>query len=298
MRARPSGAYVDLVFHALALIPVAPEAGAEARAASLYRPGYRDALQAFGPELTKPFLEDSMLLATLLAEPRLAQGVSLVALLHGSIGELVRTARWDLSSLVPESTAAPGVLSYLQSLPKAPLEILRADLLLAAPAFARFHAQLLSPFAEALSASLEALDCGSAPLPEEVIVSATLGPHGRVLSDGERRCILVGADVTAFPCPIEPVMVEAVAALALHERVVDEVSRACAASGHPSSWARVEAAALAVEEQRVAGSPLEPAWRAWRGSLSTAGLDPPEPWLVEAALARLTDAASPPKNPP
>lgn len=297
MRARAAGAYVDLVFHALALIPVAREAGAEARAASLYRPSYRDAVAGLDSELTAPFAEDGALLATLLADPRLAQGVSLLALLHGSIDELLRSARWDLASLPPPSTAAPTVLAYLQALPMAPLEILRADLLLAAPSFARFHAQVLEPFSVALASRLEVHDVGAAALPDEVRVSATLGPHGRVLSSGDGPTILVGVDVTAFSEPVDDAKVAAMAALALHEHAVQVASQAASALGLEASWARVEAAALEVEARGVAGTPLERAWRAWRASLSTAGLAAPDAALVEATLARLTDAAGPPKNP-
>lgn len=300
MQIAGASAYVDLVFHALSLIPPAAGAAPAARAASLYAPAYAASLAAARhAELLEPIATDATLLSTLLADPAPAQGVSLLAALHGSIDELVATARWDLSALAPAHAAAPEVLSWLQALPRAPLEILRADLLLLAPAFARYHAQELAPRVATFVAAARAVALDGLPLPEAIEVSGTLGPHGRVLPS------TAPAEVGAAPRPGRVIVGVAdwgdprpTLALAFHEHAVDATSEAARALGLAPEWARVEPVALALEAEFARGSAIEAAVAAWHAALDRSGLAPLDTTLHAAAAARLTAAAKKPKKAP
>ncbi|MFO0552434.1 MAG: hypothetical protein U0271_28860 [Polyangiaceae bacterium] len=256
----------ELVFHGLAMIPVTTTSSAPVRAASLFDERYCAFVRAHLPvDARAPFEDDAALLAQLFEDVRVAHGIGWMAALHLELDALLATARSTLAELVPAQVSSPLALGALASLPEAPVELFRAAILLAAPAF---DAAFDLVFGEHLSAlEHEVTECARAVGPrilDGVRLSATLGLHGRVLANE----IYVGA--TALPG--EPIDPAPTLVLIAHERAVSLAHAALTERGLRSDWSTVEAVALAAEPRLLSGTPLEAAQSAWLGSLGRAGL--------------------------
>lgn len=274
----------DLVFHALAYVPPAAQAPPASRAASLYWPAYVERARGLLPrEACELFEQDAPLLSAMLAPTPVAHAIALLCELHPSIAELRRLAPRELRELLAEEVSAPWALEALRGLPLEPVELLRADLALAAPAFAEAHPAVLAPHAERVRAAVEAAGGELGPLWAslelgEVEVSATLGLRGR----GFAARVVVGSAAL----PGEPVDPLPTLALALHERVVQRASAWLQREGRDPAWQDVEAVALAVEQRLVAGTVVEPAHAAWLASLDLRGVSE----LAASGLAPLAEA--------
>ncbi len=284
----------DLVFHALAFVACAAAAPPASRAASLHWPAYVDWARAALPAPSWSFIaEDAPVLSAMLAPTPVAHAIALLAELHASVAELQRHAPRELAELGSAEVASPAVLDALLRLPREPVELLRADLALSAPAFAELQRAVLAPHACRLLEQVEGVmrDAGprlSALDLSSVELSATLGLRGRGFSS--RIVVGTGALPGSAPEPMPTL------ALAVHERVVQLASDALCGRGRPSPWEDVEAIALHVERRLVAGTPIERAHGAWLDSLDLTGVsDLAASGLVEVceALVRELDAARP-----
>jgi len=177
--------------------------------------------------------------------------------------------------------SSSDALRALSSLPREPVEILRADLALAAPAFERAHVSLLAPFSNsflvALNARLEVVSTSiHRHLFDDVLASATLGARGRAFPSRT----YVGT--TSLPGMLD-FDVDSALVLALHEAAVKRATRALSKLGHASTWSEAEPIALELGLGWVRGTQLDAAYRSWSESLDRSGLAP----VSEALLARV-----------
>jgi len=135
----PTGSFADLAFHALAHLRVPGHT-------SIFDPRYVSwARGALPPEAVEPIEEDARLLQTLHGgEPRV-EALHALPLLHGTIEGFLRTADRALDELEAGDVVDPTALDVLRSVDPSVVEILRADLALAAPAYARAWEERIRP---------------------------------------------------------------------------------------------------------------------------------------------------------
>lgn len=284
---KASNPAADLVFHALAFVPISELASPAARAASLEWPAYAAFAQANMPsDAWRPFVEDAALLSRLFEPMPVAHGIGWLAELFDSLSALERAAACSLVDLDIASVSSSDALRALASLASEPVEILRADLALAAPAFERGHASLLAPFLESFLVALNArLDIVSSSMRRElfddVVASVTLGPRGR----GFPSRTYVGT--TSLPGVVD-LDVDSALVLALHEAAVKHAARALSDLGHASTWSEAEPIALELGLGWARGTPLEAAYRRWSSSLDRSGLAAvPEAFLTSVLATEL-----------
>lgn len=270
LRIRPASPASDLVFHALAFVPAAASAEPAARAASLFWPAYvARAHEQMEDAAYRPLEEDAALLSELLAPRELAHGVGWLAELFETLPELLGVAQRDLAALHPSEVRSPMALAALTRLPREPLEILRADLALVAPAFGRFREQTLPDFGAELLSDVERSVRGAgrarALMRGELCVSLTLGPRGRGFP---ARIYAGSATLPRDPQPSG----QQTAVLALHEACVQAVAGALSLGGLAPTWECVEAGALALGDRLLSGSGLVDAYQRWTSELDRSGL--------------------------
>jgi hypothetical protein len=157
---KPASLAAELVFHALAFVPVSQAAPAAARAASLAWPRYCAFAASEMPSAAfAPFVEDAPLFSRLFEQVEVAHGIFWLAELFDDLDALLKSAGAAIGEIDVACVRSTDALRALQALPVEPVEIIRADLALAAMAFGDAHALLLSPhsqkFLEALSACLD-----------------------------------------------------------------------------------------------------------------------------------------------
>lgn len=286
---RTASDHADLTFHALAFVPPRIDAPALVRAASIHRPAWmRFAAEHLPPAAVVPIARDAPLLGALTRSDETALALQRFATLHDSTPLFLATVRRALAELDPSDVSRPADLRELQDLPQEPLEIFRAALGLAARAFAASHAAALRPFAERVLAALAprwralTLECpGVAPL--RLLVSATLGPHGRLVDD----TLLIGT--RTLPDDSAPPDTDAPLALAAHEASVRAAGLVLRARGAPAPWPRVERVALDAAERAYRSTGAYSAYTQWRTPLDLRGLPPatPETLALSEEAARL-----------
>jgi hypothetical protein len=281
LRAAPDLA--DLVFHALAFVPPRVDAPPLVRAASLHRPEWmRYAEEHLPPAAVVPIARDAPLVGALVTSGDVALALQHFVTLHRSIAEMLRTIRASLGELGPGDVTHPGDLAAITAAPPAPMEIFRAALGLAGRAFAAAHASGLHAFSvrgiEALRPRLMQLAAevpGASTL--EVWLSATLGPHGRLLDDA----IVVGT--RSLPHEDGAFDTDTPLAIVAHEAAVRAAGRALARRAMASPWALIERVALDCGAHVYRGTPAEHAYEGWRREVDTSGLAPRD--KVTSALA-------------
>ena len=272
----------ELVFHGLAFVPIADDAPPAARAASLFNPPYcRWISECAGSNAVSWFEEDAALLTRLLAQEEVAQAVSCLALLHPTIDELLQKAPKPLLDLTAAEVHHAGALALLRSLESAAVEILRADIALAAPAYRTAFNERVRPRLDRVAQAVEDRAATLRDMPpwldlNTVELSLALGCCGRVL--GDRVIVGVGA-----PDSDDGAASAQVLRLTIHERAIQRASRLLESRGLPSGWRDVEPLALAVEARIVRGTELEQNHLQWLASLSRAGLQPETAELKQQA---------------
>lgn len=257
----PTGPFADLTFHALAHLAVPGHT-------SLYDPRYvRWAEESLPREAVEAIATDAPLLAQLHASEPHVERLHALPLLHDTIEDMLAVATKSLHELDPSDVADPGVLASLRTVDEKLVEILRADLALAGPSYARAWTERVRPSLARTCPSVGRVletACGLMPamLTARVELAHPLGPRGRVAGDR----IVVGAPATWNDVDPETTVV-----LALHERAVS-LSR--------GPWARVEWDALREVARRMVEAPesLAEAHARWLAQLD---LKP----LVHAILA-------------
>lgn len=285
---RTASDHADLAFHALSFVPAPERAPALVHAASLFRPEWIAWAKKHLPSGAITLIaQDAPLIGALCSTSEIALGLQRFAFLHGSIEQLVASARLPLGEMGTEHVARPLDLRALRELPAAPIEIFRAALALSARVFARAHAEQLRPFAErVISALAPRWDALLGELPAlsglSLRISSTLGPRGRL----SESTLHVGT--TSLPHPTEPVDTDTPLALAAHEASVHAASEVLAAHDIPAHWAIVERAALDGAALAYAGTSAEQAYLDWRRGLNEDGLAPRDAKI--AALALLVKA--------
>lgn len=292
LRAAPD--HADLVFHALAFVPPRLDAPALVRAASLHRPEWMRYAEAhLPPAAVAPIARDAALVGSLVSSGDIALALQHFITLHRSIAELLGSARAELVELGPGEVARPGDLAALKAAPQAPVEIFRGALALAGRAFAAAHTAQLRPFSERVIEELRPrLERLAAELPgtatREVWLSATLGPHGRLLD----HAIAVGT--RTLPHDEGPCDSDTPLALVAHEAAVRAAAKALARRGMAAPWALLERVALDAGAQAYRGASAEEAYEGWRRDLDMSALAPPgamtNALVTEAAIA-LRDGA-------
>lgn len=280
---KPASIAAELVFHALAFVPVSPVAPAAARAASLAWPRYAAfAASEMPAEAVAPFVEDAPLLSRLFEQVEVSHGIFWLAELFDDLETLLAVAGAGIHEIDPARVRSPVALQALQALPIEPVEIMRADLALAAKAFGDAHALLLSPhsqkFLEALSACLgETTTFAGRSVIEEARFATTLGPRGR----GFPSQTFVGSSSLPGDAPLDT---DSPLVLAAHEAAVHAASRALSSAGVHPTWSEVEPVALEAARDWLSATPLAAAHAAWSASLDRSGLAQLTPVLRAAAV--------------
>ena len=237
---------------------------------------------AFGP-----FVECAPLFSRLCESVEVAHGIFWLAELFDDIDSLLAHAHATIREIDPASVGSLDALRALQALPLEPVEIMRADLALAAEAFRDAHASLLFPHSqkilEALSACLdETTTFAGRGVIEATCFATTLGPRGR----GFPSRTFVGTSSLPGDVPLDT---DSALVLAAHEASVHAASRALSSAGLHPTWSVVEPVALAAARDWLSTTPLAAAHRAWAASLDRSGLSELTPEL-EAAAAQATAA--------
>lgn len=263
---RPANAYMDLVFHALAFVPPPAPAPAIALAATLFDPEYvANARRSLPAELVSPFDEHAALLSAAFRDAGTATTIQRLALLHASLEEASQCALVDLRD-IPDTCCSAPERDALLSMPEAPVEILRTSCALAASAFHRHHRSNLAPridgFLDVARTTLGELAALVPILTRiDIVVSATLGTHGRGFGDG----VVIGiAGSQDLATPLH---------FALHEIAVEAASRTL---GQAASYRMSERLAMLAVERALEGTPKVEAYRAWRSRFDLRFIAPPE----------------------
>jgi hypothetical protein len=263
----PTTDFADLVFHAFAHVPVADHT-------SLFDRRYLAWVGERSPASCTPFLEDAGVLSQRWASLADSSAIQVLPILHASIADFTKTARLELRELAPEHVTSEAALRVLRSVDETAIEILRADLALAARSYAPFFSERIAPELAALAGPMIELARPIAGhLPPRIELSSVLGVHGRAL--GTR--IVAGA-------PLAWAEIDAASsiAVALHEHLV----HTSAATG-PDRYAVTEWDALVRGAEIVADAPAELAsgHARWLGSLALGRL------LDRVVAAGLVDRA-------
>ena len=258
-------AYPQLALHALAHLPLAGPG-------SLHDPRYVAWARARLPEeAVAPVARDAATIAALHEAAGRPAALQLVPELHDALDVFVATGRRELRALDGRSAHA-GALAALRALDPALVELLRAGMLLAAPAWRdAWPAEACERGVELLAPALdEARELCPALAEAGVEVAWALGARGRAFASR----ILVGA-----PGDWGGLAPETAAVLAMHEASV----RAAGGDFVDAEWAALGAVARAVDG---ASPPLRAAHRAWLAGLSLDAL------LPEAVARGRTDEAT------
>lgn len=225
---------------------------------------------------------DAPLLARLLEPTPVAHAIALLAELFGSVDSMRSAARFSLSEVPRDRVRSARSLGALASIDPVPVEILRANLALAAPSFEQFHRSTLALHGArvlgAVNERLAALPPRIASLlGDQVELSTTLGARGRGFDDR----VVVGNDAL----PGQPIDPDPTLVLALHERIVQRASERLAGAASEARWEDVEAVALQVERRVLRDTSLEAAHSRWLHALDLDGLSDP----TLAPLSTLVD---------
>lgn len=279
---KPASIAAELVFHALAFVPVSQASPPAARAASLAWPRYcAFATGAMPSAAVAPFVEDAPLLSRLFEQVEVAHGIFWLAELCDDLETVVALSHTSIGEIEPARVRSADALRALQALPVEPVEIMRADLALAASAFGDAYASLLSPhsqkFLEALSACFgETTIFAGRTLVEAACFATTLGPRGR----GFPSRTFVGSSSLPGDAALDT---DSALVLAAHEAAVQAASRALSSAGLHPIWSVVEPVALEAARDWLSPTPLAPAHGAWSASLDRSGLAELTPVLRAAA---------------
>lgn len=250
MRVEPAPAFAALALHGMAHVPLA-------RPASLFDPRYVAwCASALPREAREPLASDGPALGAEAMRGGADLAMQWLPRLHRDIAAFVRVARRDLAELTPADVDDARALLALTAPAPTAIEWLRADLALAAAAFAAWL-----PMAEAaLGAACDDVRSAlalvpAAQRPARVHLVWALGPRGRGFEDG----VLVGA-----PAPWNDVDAPLAAVLALHEHAVVRAH---------GGYAEREWSALRSVARLLVGSPLAGAHARWLGGLDLSGLE-------------------------
>lgn len=201
----PTTDFADLVFHAFAHVPVADHT-------SLFDRRYVAWAAERSPASCSPFVEDAGVLAQRWASLADTSAIQVLPILHSSIDEFLDTARLELRELDASHVASEGALRTLRTVDETLVELLRADLALAARSYASFFAERIVAELSAMIGPMRAIARPmAAHLPDSIEISSALGAHGRALADR----IVVGA-----PLPWAEIEPASPIVLALHEHLV------------------------------------------------------------------------------
>jgi hypothetical protein len=240
----PTTDFADLVFHALAHLPLSDHT-------TLFDPRYLAWAERLPEETRAPFAEDATVLVRRWAL-RDAGGLQFFPILQASIADFLVSARKEFRELRSDDVGSAPALDALRRVDEALVEILRADLALAAREYEAVFAERIRPelarFCDPIAALSESL---ARHLPERIELSSVLGPRGRAL--GAR--IVVGAPLAWAEIETATPIV-----LALHEHLV----RTSTARG-ADRYAATEWDALVRGADIVAGGAAEiaPAHARW-----------------------------------
>lgn len=257
MRPEPASDFTDFVYHALAhLYP--------RDASSTWEPAYLSwAARTLPCAALSPLTEHAALL-TALYDSHIPNARLLHALprLHDSIAHFLTSAARPLAALRPENVRDAHLLDALRKLDESLVELLRADLALAARAYREAHRTLIHPeIARACERTAPWLEEAQRALPSfrlaRVELACALGPRGRALGSGR---IVVGASL-----PWNAMDPAWSAVQALHEHAVSEAYARGAGSFARAEWHALESLALAMTH---AGGALAEAHAAWVGNLA------------------------------
>ena len=253
----PTSSFADLAFHVLAHLAVP---GHTSLHSSRYVAWARRELEA---PAVDPIVEDVEVLAALHAKERRVESLHALPFLHERIEDMLASAPRPLEELGPDDVADAAVLRALRPVDTELVEILRADIALAARAYARaFETRIRPLLAHACDALRDpfAIACDLMPslLTARIELAHPLGMRGRVLRDR----IVVGS-----PAEWNDVTPESAIVLAMHERAVSLAH---------GSWADVERHALREVARRIeqAPAPLAEAHHRWLHSLDLTPLLP------------------------
>jgi hypothetical protein len=246
--------FADLVFHAFAHVPVADHT-------SLFDRRYVAWAAERTPASCSPFVEDAGVLAQRWASLADTSAIQVLPILHSSIDEFLSTATLELRGLDASHVASEGALRTLRAVDETLVELLRADLALAARSYASFFAARIEPELTALIEPMRAITRPlAAHLPGSIELSSALGVHGRALSDR----IVVGAPLPWVEIePASPIV------LALHEHLVRSSVAAGADRYAVTEW---DALVRGAEIMRTAPAELATAHARWLEALALAPL--------------------------
>lgn len=248
--------YAQLAFHALAHLPIRGPGRLDPRYPAWCRRAMPEAARA-------PIEEDAPAIAELVARER-CDVVHAMPELFRDLAQVRACAARELAELDDRDVASPALLRALRN--SAAAELLRAAILLAAPAFERFFAAELVPLCERGRALLEPqLDRARALHPPlagaRVELAWPLGAHGRAFP--ERIVVGVPGDFAGLDAATPAV-------LAMHEASVR--AHGGGAAGEP--YVRAEWSAIIDVARSMAAAPseLREAHARWLAALDLAPL--------------------------
>ena len=281
----PLGAFGDLALHAFALIPPTAGMGRVHLAASLHDHGYATwALATLPAAATDPVRRDAVALGALFARAS-AEDIALLSTLpalYRDIDRFLGAARRELAELGEDEVDDPRALRALVSVPRPLAELLRCALLLAAPAYAKAHRDLVRPEVERSTAAVlvwleRAAEAAPGLRSCPVALAHPLGARGRATADA----VWIGAparwnDLSPARAAVQALHEAAVriaGGRAMERAVPDDAEVADAPAGRAErDWALVEACALAAVAELARGTALEAAHAEWLARLDVRGL--------------------------
>ena len=258
VRAELASVYTELVLHGLNHLDLAGPS-------QLHEPRYLSWARA---NLTRHswsgLLRDAPIIAARHSQGRNPLALEALLELHSSVRALRRTAAVPLEELHAED-ACRSAAAQLATGDRVAVDILRADLALAAESFERDCEQLLRPhLRQAVEHVRPALACAAQAVPElaatTVELSFCAGPRGR----GLPQRIVGGA-----PAPWHDGSAEASVVLACHEVIVRQSATRVPEGGDwQERYTKSEWLALTQLAQRLRSSPLAAAHAGWLSDLN------------------------------
>jgi hypothetical protein len=256
--------YTQLAFHGLAHLPIAGPA-------RLYHEDYVEWSREHLAEPARvPIERDAAILTGLYTQTSGSAILQSIPELHADIAQLRLGAARDLDELTPADVLAPSLLALLQRSELPIVELFRAVIALAAPAYeGAWHGWLRAQCADGLEAVRAPLDEARQLSPELAIAKVelvwALGPRGRAFPER----IVVG--VPGGWGDLSPALP---AILALHEASVRARSRELHDADDTDRYVRAEWAALRelAGAMRHASPELRETHARWLGSLGLGAL--------------------------
>lgn len=263
--------FADLVFHALAFVPIRGPA-------RIHDERYvRWARATLEPTAWEVLVEDAPAIVALHERDPRAVRVQVLPMVHRSIEGFLASARRELPELGDDDVDDPQALALLRSASAPLVDLLRADLALIARAYATAR-QTWTAAAQHACDEVRAL-LGGARLADPDLAGApielawALGTHGRALGP----TLIAGS-----PAPWNDTTAATAMVIALHEHAVRRVSRTLSPDLEDHErWAQSEWAAISDLAARIDRAPpeLRAAHGAWLAALDLRELE-------EAALRR------------